>query len=116
RPSGLGKVAMATWALGRVTPLENTAVTMPLASISTLVRLPKAVPLLVIDWVTDWLSSWVMPPVEPAPPLRFSVTVWAAMPSDGAQFTWQAPGAAALEAPKVNCGSVGLKATMPVAI
>ena len=26
------------------------------------VRLPKAVPLVLIDWVTDWLLYWVTPP------------------------------------------------------
>jgi hypothetical protein len=27
-----------------------------------LVRLPKAVPLVLTDWTTDWLLNWVRPP------------------------------------------------------
>ena len=39
-PLGFGKVAMATWAIGRVTPLENTAVTMPCGNVSGSARHP----------------------------------------------------------------------------
>jgi hypothetical protein len=35
---------MATWAIRRVTPLSNSAVTKPLSSISMVSRAPKAVP------------------------------------------------------------------------
>src|SRR5512141_955757 len=88
---------MATCAILRVTPLSNTAVTKPLLSIWMLVRLPNAVPLVVIDWVTDWLSNWVRPPVAE---LMLKATVWLSMPRLGAQFTAPAAGAPALEGPK----------------
>src|SRR5580698_5348070 len=81
---------------------------MPLASISTLVRLPNWVPLVVIDCVLDVLSSWVRPPEPPEPPARLSVMLWAAMPREDDQATWPAPGVLP-EAPRLMEGLAALK-------
>src|SRR3569833_954408 len=117
---------MATWAILRVTPLSKTAVTKPMSSMEKLVRLPKAVPMVVTCSATDWLSNWVRPP---APEFMSMARRWPATPRPADQDACPAPGVEADE-PMLITGLVGsanrvvlvvssrpegVKATMPVA-
>ncbi|MNN68866.1 hypothetical protein D3C81_1846060 [compost metagenome] len=75
---------MATWAIRRMTPLSKMAVTKPPSSILMSDRLPKAVPLVTVDWTIEAVFSWLRPPAEV---LRSRVRVWAEMPRPSAHFT-----------------------------
>ncbi|MNY15140.1 hypothetical protein D3C86_1483400 [compost metagenome] len=49
-------------------------------------RLPKAVPLVTVDWTIEAVFSWLRPPAEV---LRSNVRVWDEMPRPSAHFTFR---------------------------
>ena len=99
RLSALVKVARATCAILRVTPLSKMAVTKPFSSISMLERLPKAVPLVTTACTTESESYWVRPPAEA---FRLKLRDWVSMPRPSAHLISPAAGAAAFDAPKLR--------------
>ncbi|MNS57080.1 hypothetical protein D3C72_899570 [compost metagenome] len=49
-----------------MTPLSKMAVTKPFSSILMSDRLPKAVPLVTVDWTMEAVFNWLRPPAEVA--------------------------------------------------